>query len=68
MVGYLTGWDKISAFLDVSIPTAQRMEKAGMPVYRDRGIIQIDPDEVRQWRKSQRDEKRGTPIDLSDCP
>ena len=49
-IGLLTGWKRIAAFLDVSVRTARRYAKRGMPVRNwPGGRPWAIPDELLRW-------------------
>lgn len=50
---WLTGWKKIAKYLDVSIRTAQRYFKKGMPVNNKLGTIRAKPKELDNFIKKQ---------------
>jgi hypothetical protein len=49
-LGLLTGWKRIASFLDVSVRTARRYAKLGMPVRNwPKGRPWAIPDELVRW-------------------
>lgn len=52
----LTGWKAIADFLNVSVSTAKRYAKKGMPLYgggfgKNQQPVWADSDEIKEWRK-----------------
>jgi len=58
MAEWITGWKKIAKYLDVSVSTAKRYYKSGMPIYYKFGKARAKPVELDIFFKK-------TPVDKS---
>jgi hypothetical protein len=45
----LQGWNEIAQFLGLPVATAQRWQKAGMPVHRGGRYVYANPEELNGW-------------------
>lgn len=47
-------WEAIADYLRVSVPTAKRWRKKGLPVKRPGGrVVRAFPDELDSWQRTQ---------------
>lgn len=53
----LKGWAKIAEFLGQTVSVAQRWQKAGMPVTRERRSVYAAPEELTAWVGTERGKK-----------
>lgn len=53
----LKGWAKIAEFLGQTVSVAQRWQKAGMPVTRERRSVYASPEELTAWVGTERGKK-----------
>jgi phage terminase Nu1 subunit (DNA packaging protein) len=53
----LKGWAKIAEFLGHTVSVAQRWQKAGMPVTRERRSVYASPEELTAWVGTERGKK-----------
>jgi hypothetical protein len=53
----LKGWANIAEFLGQTVSVAQRWQKAGMPVTRERRSVYASPEELTAWVGTERGKK-----------
>ena len=62
----LKGWAKIAEFLGQTVSVAQRWQKAGMPVTRERRSVYASPEELTAWVGTERGQKEPVHIASED--
>ena len=53
----LKGWREIAEFLGQTVSVAQRWQKSGMPVTRERRSVIASPEELTAWVGTERGQK-----------